>query len=146
MDPEQDNARLRAFWRNQGGEFHGSNVETGTMPEDRLLPMLRSLLAPPGQASHVGLASEMTALAIKAGCRASYDLLHAVDEIKDPEIQKSFRARAHMWLEIFQLDSGLKDYRHRLHQDISRLEARCTRLAALCRENDIDMGEDEIWT
>lgn len=35
---------LRALWRDAGGKFHGPNVETGTMPEDHLLPFLRGLL------------------------------------------------------------------------------------------------------
>ncbi len=35
---------LRQYWRNNGGEFHGPNVETGSMPETKLLPLLRRLL------------------------------------------------------------------------------------------------------
>jgi hypothetical protein len=34
---------LRALWRDHGGSFHGPNVETGTMPEADLLPLLRGL-------------------------------------------------------------------------------------------------------
>jgi hypothetical protein len=34
---------LRAQWMAAGGEFHGPNVETGTMPETLLLPFLRAL-------------------------------------------------------------------------------------------------------
>lgn len=33
----------RDFWRTNGGEFHGPNVETGSMPEAKLLPLLRDL-------------------------------------------------------------------------------------------------------
>jgi hypothetical protein len=36
---------LRAMWRNAGGHFHGPRIETGTMPEARLLPFLRELMA-----------------------------------------------------------------------------------------------------
>jgi len=36
---------LRTLWINAGGDFHGPNVETGTMPEDKLLPFLQSLIA-----------------------------------------------------------------------------------------------------
>lgn len=36
---------LRDFWRERGGEFHGPNVETGTMPESKLLPLLSELLS-----------------------------------------------------------------------------------------------------
>lgn len=34
---------LRALWRKNGGTFYGPRVETGDMPEARLLPFLRSL-------------------------------------------------------------------------------------------------------
>lgn len=37
-DPE-----LRVAWRRAGGSFHGPNVETGTMPEVKLLKFLREL-------------------------------------------------------------------------------------------------------
>jgi hypothetical protein len=36
---------LRKLWRDHGGSFHGPNVETGTMPEAALLPLLRKLLS-----------------------------------------------------------------------------------------------------
>jgi hypothetical protein len=36
---------LRTMWRNAGGEFYGPRVETGSMPEAKLLPFLRSLAA-----------------------------------------------------------------------------------------------------
>jgi hypothetical protein len=42
---EITNDDLREWWRAQGGNFHGPNVETGTMPEAKLLPTLRILLA-----------------------------------------------------------------------------------------------------
>jgi len=35
--------QLRDLWRKAGGDFHGPIVETGTMPEAKLLPFLRSL-------------------------------------------------------------------------------------------------------
>ena len=38
-------AELRTVWRDAGGDFHGPKVETGTMPEEMLLPLLRELLA-----------------------------------------------------------------------------------------------------
>lgn len=34
---------VRKFWRAKGGNFHGPNIETGTMPEASLLPLLRNL-------------------------------------------------------------------------------------------------------
>ncbi len=39
----QSDSELRAIWRNAGGNFHGPNIETGTMPESKLLPFLREL-------------------------------------------------------------------------------------------------------
>lgn len=48
-DGEPSNVELRGMWYGAGGMFHGPNVETGTMPEHKLLPFLRSL-ASGGQA------------------------------------------------------------------------------------------------
>jgi len=42
---EYTDAELRRMWRGAGGGFHGPNVEHGTMPEDLLLPFIRTLLA-----------------------------------------------------------------------------------------------------
>lgn len=36
-------AQLKNMWVQAGGKFHGPNVETGTMPEEQLLPFLRKL-------------------------------------------------------------------------------------------------------
>lgn len=36
---------LRKLWREAGGEFYGPRVETGSMPEAKLLPFLRVLAA-----------------------------------------------------------------------------------------------------
>lgn len=44
-DGEPSNVELRGLWYGAGGTFHGPNVETGTMPEAKLLPFLRSLIA-----------------------------------------------------------------------------------------------------
>lgn len=41
---EPSDKTLREFWRTHGGDFHGPNIETGTMPELNLLPLLRRLL------------------------------------------------------------------------------------------------------
>jgi hypothetical protein len=43
---------LREYWRRMGGKFHGPNVETGTMPEAKLLPMLQYLLCKAGLEPH----------------------------------------------------------------------------------------------
>lgn len=34
---------IRKMWRDAGGSFYGPRVETGAMPEAKLLPFLRSL-------------------------------------------------------------------------------------------------------
>lgn len=44
-DGEPSNVELRGMWHGAGGSFHGPQVETGTMPEAKLLPFLRSLIA-----------------------------------------------------------------------------------------------------
>lgn len=42
VDKTEDDLQ-RDYWRSKGGDFHGPNVETGTMPEAKLLPLLRTL-------------------------------------------------------------------------------------------------------
>lgn len=37
--------QLRKLWIDAGGEFHGPNVETGYMPEDKLLPFLDKMVS-----------------------------------------------------------------------------------------------------
>lgn len=44
LRPLPFDADLRALWRQHGGSFHGPIVETGTMPERKLLPFLRRLI------------------------------------------------------------------------------------------------------
>jgi hypothetical protein len=36
---------IRDWWQKQGGSFHGPNIETGSMREDLLIPLLRKLLS-----------------------------------------------------------------------------------------------------
>lgn len=48
---------LRAWWRSLGGSFHGPNIETATMPEFKLIPILQRLnrtraLAVDGEEQH----------------------------------------------------------------------------------------------
>ena len=38
---------LKQLWIDAGGSFHGPNVETGTMPEELLLPFLQVLINMP---------------------------------------------------------------------------------------------------
>lgn len=44
-DTPRTDEDLRKIWRDAGGSFHGPHVETGTMPEAKLLPFLRVLVA-----------------------------------------------------------------------------------------------------
>lgn len=44
--PARTDDELRTMWRAAGGEFHGPTIETGTMPEVKLLPFLRALAQP----------------------------------------------------------------------------------------------------
>lgn len=47
IQAEPSDDELRALWVKAGGEFYGPNVETGAMPESKLLPFLRELLRAP---------------------------------------------------------------------------------------------------
>lgn len=47
--PARTDDALRTMWRAAGGGFHGPTVETGTMPEAKLLPFLRGLAQPAAQ-------------------------------------------------------------------------------------------------
>lgn len=57
------NVELRGLWYGAGGSFHGPNVETGTMPEEKLLPFLREL---GNQQFNAGREFEANRLAAKA--------------------------------------------------------------------------------
>lgn len=45
IDQQISDDELREVWRSNGGDFHGPNVETGTMEEAKLLPMLRNIVS-----------------------------------------------------------------------------------------------------
>ena len=60
-DGVPSNVELRGLWYGAGGSFHGPSVETGTMPETKLLPFLRSLMAAPAQAQEDAAALEAPA-------------------------------------------------------------------------------------
>jgi len=93
------------------------------------------------QHSLIDISAEMLALSVKAGRRASYDLLHAAELIPDLEMRKMFTARAADWLNIFANDNGVKDYRHSLHVRIARLEAR---IRSICAEAGFDPADWEV--
>jgi hypothetical protein len=46
---------LRRYWKSQGGEFFGPNIETGFMAEAKLLPLLRRLLEMDAPAAEPGV-------------------------------------------------------------------------------------------
>ena len=94
--------------------------------------------------SEFDVAGEMVALAIKAGRRASYDLLHACDNIPNKEVAEMFIERARHWLSIFALDNGLKDYRYGLHNEIRRLENVADKLRGALVAHGIEADDDGI--
>jgi hypothetical protein len=61
--PQDVNDELRQLWKEAGGEFHGPNIETGTMPESKLLPFLRQLRAQRQQGSEPVLYARSNELA-----------------------------------------------------------------------------------
>lgn len=73
----------------------------------------------------------------KMARRCAYDLDHAAGEMSDPDKMKFFCQRSRMWLSIFAPD-GVKDYRHKTHIDIMRLECRVDILRAFCVQNGLD--------
>lgn len=82
-------------------------------------------------------------LMTKAGRRCAYDLRHAASCIHDPAEQQLFHDRAYMWLNVFNPGSDGKNYRHRLHIEIDRLETRIEKLVALCEAAGIDVHSDQ---
>ncbi|MDS1141764.1 hypothetical protein RE432_15085 [Pusillimonas sp. SM2304] len=91
-----------------------------------------------------GAQRELMELIVKAGRRCAYDLAHAADWLPDPGSQATYRARAKMWINIFDPANGPKDYRHRLHQEIFMLERRIERLKALCIKHGVDANHPDI--
>lgn len=84
--------------------------------------------------------TEEYTLLLKSARRCAYDLSHAAWGPTTPDMSDMFERRARMWLNIFSPD-GMKDYRHRLHNDIDKLEFRIQRLRDFCVKNDLDPEE-----
>ena len=84
---------------------------------------------------------ELLELMIKVGRRCAHDLAHAADDIKDPKWHKIYRERSDAYLAIFYPDSGPKNYRAKLHEEIDKLE--CI-LNTLCRLTETSKGDYEI--
>lgn len=91
----------------------------------------------------VDILRETLELVVKAGRRCTHDLAHAVDCISDKTEQQMFQERVAVWHAVFYQDGGPKDYRHRLHQDISRLECEVKRLKRRCTQHGIN-PDDEL--
>lgn len=108
------------------------------------MPTLRQRIAAwlDPEREDVVILREQLQLAIKAGRRCAHDLDHAADLMGLPtmaaEYSKQYRERAGMWAAIFYADGGIKDYRHRLHHDIWKLEREIDRLKEACEAADID--------
>lgn len=72
------------------------------------------------------LQGELLELIVKAGRRVTHDLEHAAADIMLCMDRKAasdmWHARSQMWRKIFYPANGAKDYRHRLHSEIFKLE------------------------
>lgn len=76
-DGEPSNVELRGMWHGAGGSFHGPNVETGTMPEAKLLPFLRELVLarqPTGELSEPVAWESTTPAYIKYVTQSRYEM------------------------------------------------------------------------
>lgn len=90
---ERSNVELRGLWYGAGGSFHGPNVETGTMPEEKLLPFLRSLIAaePAQPAPQAGAAEaalrkvlDVTRRYLPPGGPSAWDAMAEIIAVVDP--------------------------------------------------------------
>ena len=85
-------------------------------------------------------------LTLKAARRCAYDLSHCSSELymytdnKNISPWADYESMSRNWLDIFSPD-GIKNYRHALHGEISRLESDVDRLRRLCLENGIDPND-----
>jgi len=83
--------------------------------------------------------AEIHELIVKAARRCAYDLKHAANDLsftKEP-FADEYLARADMWLDIF-APGGDKNYRHRLHRDISLLEMQIGTYQKLLADHGIE--------
>lgn len=90
------------------------------------------------------IAPELVSLLVKAGRRVSYDLKHTLPYISDKAMKEMFSERANYFLALFNMDTQGKDYRHRLHRDISDLEYEVKRLEGILDANGIEHLRDDI--
>lgn len=100
---------------------------------------LQSLVLP----EPVSVLSEQLSLSIKAGRRCMHDLSHAVDHIEHKETRLIYQQRVDLWHSIFYADDGVKNYRHKLHHEIDRLQRDNARLRALCISAGVDPADPE---
>jgi hypothetical protein len=85
---------------------------------------------------------EALELTVRSARRCAYDLVHCSDALimgrKDGEMAELFRERANHYVGLFQSGNAMKDYRHRLHDQIEEQERTIERLRALLAEHKID--------
>ncbi len=85
---------------------------------------------------------ETLELTIRAARRCAYDLGHAADLIAlgrmNEEMATLFRERSKHYIGLFQSGNSMKDYRHRLHDEINEHESTIERLRAVLAEHKID--------
>jgi hypothetical protein len=88
---------------------------------------------------------EQHSLLIKAARRCAYDLRHCIQEIPESNYKYSspewWGERANMWVDIFTED-GAKNYRHKLHSEIFKMECEVNRLEKLLDANNIEHKKD----
>ena len=98
---------------------------------------------------------EINCLLTKAGQRCAYDLRHACADIwrLTPKTNEAgdkiayneiWAQRSHMWLEIFDINGGGKNYRHDLHIEIQRLESQVANYQKFLKEQGIEDPFDKV--
>jgi hypothetical protein len=131
----------------RGGKLHMCGIQTyantaaeAEVNRDFILEALTKLQSPPPDE----FGAELYQLLIKAARRCAYDLRHCAAFVPPESIFDSsfFEERANHWLEIFEPD-GVKDYRHRLHREISTLELHNEGYKRLLKEHGIEDTVDD---
>jgi hypothetical protein len=83
-------------------------------------------------------AIETLELTIRSARRCAYDLNHAAGDVRDASMRKIYQERADFFVKLFQSGNAMKDYRHRLYDQISDLEFKLKQLRDLLAEHKID--------
>lgn len=92
---------------------------------------------------------ETLELTVRSARRCAYDLKHCADSLtvrggRDKEMAAIFSERAEFFVKLFQSGNSMKDYRHRLHNQIAELEAKVQTQRKLLAEHDLT-DPTETW-